>query len=97
MLKTKKKNIIRQNTLPTQFEIFVGYCAASDCDLNLWDPVCDSRNITHKNECLFRVELCKLSHNNTILKKPNETKTYIELPLKIVHYGRCGGIKFVFF
>lgn len=90
-------SFIPENTTPKQFKIFVGYCPESDCDLNLWDPVCDSRNVTHKNECLFRVELCKLNHNITQLKNINNklNQTTSKLTLKVVHYGRCGGSKFV--
>lgn len=34
-------------------------CSAELCD-KTWDPVCDSKNTTHRNECLFKFRVCKL-------------------------------------
>uniref|UniRef100_A0A915E7C0 Kazal-like domain-containing protein n=1 Tax=Ditylenchus dipsaci TaxID=166011 RepID=A0A915E7C0_9BILA len=71
------------------------YCSAQSCD-KVWDPVCDTQNTTHKNECLFRFHVCKLdklskgkvnaySDNNTQTGWTDTTQ-----PLKIAYYGKCG-------
>uniref|UniRef100_A0A8R1DFL2 Kazal-like domain-containing protein n=1 Tax=Caenorhabditis japonica TaxID=281687 RepID=A0A8R1DFL2_CAEJA len=35
-------------------------CSIAECD-KLWDPVCDTRNRTHKNICQFKFYACKIN------------------------------------
>uniref|UniRef100_A0A0N5C960 Agrin n=1 Tax=Strongyloides papillosus TaxID=174720 RepID=A0A0N5C960_STREA len=38
-------------------------CSKEDCGSD-WDPICDTKNITHKNECYFKYYQCKISKQN---------------------------------
>uniref|UniRef100_A0A0K0ESL9 Agrin n=1 Tax=Strongyloides stercoralis TaxID=6248 RepID=A0A0K0ESL9_STRER len=53
-------------------------CSINKCNNN-WDPVCDTKNITHKNECIFNVYKCK------ILKQDNS----LLYDISIAHKGIC--------
>ncbi|CEF59452.1 Agrin [Strongyloides ratti] len=66
-------------SLPKSEKIdIVNDCTLDDCNNN-WDPVCDTKNITHKNECIFNVYKCK------ILKQDNNSL----YDISIAHKGIC--------
>lgn len=52
-------------------------CSAVEC-YRKWDPVCDNRNQTHRNECLFQFRLCKLKKDGVVNELP-----------EILHKGEC--------
>uniref|UniRef100_A0AC35U7Q2 Agrin n=1 Tax=Rhabditophanes sp. KR3021 TaxID=114890 RepID=A0AC35U7Q2_9BILA len=54
-------------------------CSAGECDKR-WDPVCDTKNVTHRNECLFKFNLCKIG-------KQGDPQFY---SISIAHKGACG-------
>ncbi|KAI1729799.1 kazal-type serine protease inhibitor domain-containing protein [Ditylenchus destructor] len=64
--------------------ISIKMCSAEDCD-KIWDPLCDTENTTHRNECLFRFHLCKLDRD----KESDDSGRQAQLPT-IAYYGKCG-------
>uniref|UniRef100_A0A914BWJ7 Kazal-like domain-containing protein n=1 Tax=Acrobeloides nanus TaxID=290746 RepID=A0A914BWJ7_9BILA len=38
-------------------------CSAETCN-KAWDPICDTKNKTHKNECMFRFYACKIQRSS---------------------------------
>uniref|UniRef100_A0A1I7RZY9 Serine protease inhibitor n=2 Tax=Bursaphelenchus xylophilus TaxID=6326 RepID=A0A1I7RZY9_BURXY len=38
-------------------------CSAEDCDKK-WDPVCDNKNNTHRNMCLYQFRVCKMKKSS---------------------------------
>uniref|UniRef100_A0A0N4ZIU7 Agrin n=1 Tax=Parastrongyloides trichosuri TaxID=131310 RepID=A0A0N4ZIU7_PARTI len=57
----------------------VNECSMVGCN-DKWDPVCDTRNVTHKNECIFNFYQCKIL-------KQDDSSLY---DISIAHKGICG-------
>ncbi|KAI6233845.1 hypothetical protein M3Y99_00876800 [Aphelenchoides fujianensis] len=53
-------------------------CSALNCNYKQWAPLCDTRNRTHRNACLFEFRVCKL-------KKMGATRNIPE----IAYHGAC--------
>ncbi|CAI5455516.1 unnamed protein product [Caenorhabditis angaria] len=60
--KSDQKIVFRDSNgqTPTQFN---QKCSLSECE-KTWNPVCDSRNRTHKNVCHFKYYACKVNEIN---------------------------------